>query len=92
MTHLEIRDTAILVGYNPEGVCVYSSIVPLDQYWDGLHVWDTDTGVKGLRLEKVKGYLFGSSGELLQEFESNLQCRHGNLSLRVGKAFGRHST
>jgi hypothetical protein len=70
MDHRNVRDCALLVGYNPEGDCIYSAEMPLDQYWDGEHVWDEVTGIKELRLERLRGYLFDSSGELLQEFES----------------------
>jgi hypothetical protein len=67
---LQLRDTAILIGYTPEGQCTYSAQMPLDEYWDGEHPWDSGTTVQSLRLEKVRGYLFDASGELLQEFES----------------------
>lgn len=70
MTHREICDAAILVGYDPEGGCVYSSAMPLERYWDGEHPWDDDSQVRSLRLAKVRGYLFDSQGELLQEFET----------------------
>jgi hypothetical protein len=68
--NLAIRDQAVLIGYSPEGSCVYSALLPLDKYWDGEHAWDAAATVKKLRLEKVRGFLFDSSGELLQEFES----------------------
>jgi len=67
---LQLRDTAILIGYTPEGQCTYSAQMPLHEYWDGEHPWDSGTTVQSLRLEKVHGYLFDASGELLQEFES----------------------
>ena len=70
MSALRIRDTAILVGFSPDGSCVYSDLVSLDEYWDGEHVWDSSEGVKSLKLAKVKGYLFNSEGEMIQEFES----------------------
>jgi hypothetical protein len=78
MASLGIRDTAILVGYNPEGTCVYSTQLPLHEYWDGDHVWDSGEGVKGLRLERIKGFLFGSEGELFQEFESIFDVLSGS--------------
>lgn len=70
MSDLAIKDCAVLIGFSPEGKCVYSASVPLHEYWDGEHVWDKAASVKKLRLEKVRGFLFESSGELLQEFES----------------------
>jgi hypothetical protein len=77
MNHREIRDSAVLIGFNPEGECVYSAQLPLGDYWDGEHIWDTDSGVQDLRLERVHGYLFDSSGELLQEFESVFDLNTG---------------
>jgi hypothetical protein len=44
MNHREIRDSAVLIGFNPEGECVYSAQLPLGDYWDGEHIWDTDSG------------------------------------------------
>jgi len=96
MAHLDIRDTAILVGYNPEGVCVYSESIPLGDYWDGDHVWDSAEAIKELSLAKVRGFLFASSGELSQEFESNFNlatgvyqsgwARHSDGTFREDKA------
>ena len=70
MDHRQLKDSALLIGYNADGACVYTAQMPLEDYWDGEHIWDTDTGVQDLRLERIHGYLFDSSGELLQEFES----------------------
>ncbi len=96
MTHLNIRDSAILVGYNPEGACIYSALMSLGEYWDGEHIWDSDSNVKQLRLEKVRGYLFDSAGELFQEFESTFNlatgiyasgwAKHVNDSVRANEA------
>ena len=65
-----IKSTAVLIGYNPEGLCVYSEIVDLSDYYDGVHVWDKAATVKRLKLQRVRGYLFDSEGKLDQEFES----------------------
>jgi hypothetical protein len=67
---LQIIDTAILVGFNPEGACVYSASMSFGDYYDSDHLWDDHTQIKALRLQKVHGYLFSSEGELEQEFES----------------------
>jgi hypothetical protein len=72
-----ITDKAILVGLSPEGKCVYSDSIPLDVYWDGDHPWDCAEEVKRLRLEKLRGFLFDSDGELLQEFESTFDLGRG---------------
>src|SRR5262245_19017516 len=66
----KIKSTAVLIGYDPDGKCVYSDILDLSDYYDGEHVWDSDASVKKLRLQKVRGYLFNGDGELDQEFES----------------------
>lgn len=72
-----ITDTAVLIGLSPEGKCVYSDSIPLHEYWDGEHTWDDDKTVIGLRLEKLRGYLFDDSGELLQEFETTFDLSTG---------------
>jgi hypothetical protein len=65
-----IKSTAVLIGYDTEGRCIYSDILELSDYYDGEHVWDRGDSVKRLKLERVKGYLFDSEGNLYQEFES----------------------
>jgi hypothetical protein len=77
MDHRELKDTALLIGYDSEGACVYSAQMPLVDYWNGDHPWDTDDGVRGLRLVKVRGYLFGESGDQLQEFETIFDSQTG---------------
>ena len=75
-----ITDTAVLIGFSPEGKCVYSESMRLGKYWDGDHVWDSDDHVKRLRLEKLRGYLFDSNGDLLQEFESTFDLARGTFA------------
>lgn len=70
MTIPKIKSTAILIGYNSDGKCVYSTIVDLSDYYDGEHVWDKSAMVKRLKLQRLKGFLFDSNGTLDQEFES----------------------
>lgn len=77
MTHRVFKDCAILIGYDPNGRCVYSAQMALSDYWDGEHVWDTNVGVKSLHLERIHGYLFDESGDLLQEFESIFDIARG---------------
>jgi hypothetical protein len=74
---LKIRSTAILIGYDPEGNCIYSEALDLGDYYDGLHVWDKDANVKKMRLLRMKGYLFTSEGVLDQEFESIFDLETG---------------
>jgi hypothetical protein len=70
MKDLTIADTAVLLGFSPEATCVYSALVPLEEYWDGEHPWDESEGIQRLRLEKLRGYLFDSTGQMIQEFET----------------------
>ncbi|MGZ4963808.1 MAG: hypothetical protein ACXWIU_10360 [Limisphaerales bacterium] len=70
MTTPKIKSKAVLIGYDPDGNCVYSQILDLSDYYDGEHVWDKSGPVKKLRLEKMRGFLFNSQGILDQEFES----------------------
>jgi hypothetical protein len=78
MSTPRIKSTAILIGYNPYGQCVYSEIMDLLDYYDGEHVWDDAASVKRLKLHKIKGYLFGSDGKLDQEFESVFDLSAGS--------------
>jgi hypothetical protein len=80
MKHRKIKSTAVLIGLSPEGKCVYSEIIPVDEYWDGEHVWDTAKGIKRVRLATLKGFLFGSDGTLLQEFESRFNLSTGEYA------------
>ncbi len=82
-----IKSKAVLVGLSPENECVYSEIISLDEYWDGEHVWDSDKGIKKLRLVKLKGLLFDSKGALVQEFESDFDLITGAFS----KGWTRHA-
>jgi hypothetical protein len=65
MPLLSIRDTAALLGFSLDAKCVYSELVPLNEYWDGEHPWDRSEEVKRLRLARLRGYLFDSTGQLL---------------------------
>jgi hypothetical protein len=75
----KIKSKAILIGYDPDGKCVYSDIRDLSDYYDGEHVWDTSGPVKRLRLQKVRGFLFDSKGVLYQEFESIFDLKTGRF-------------
>lgn len=75
-----ISDKAILIGFNPEGQCVYNASMSLHKYYDGEHPWDFGNQVKALRLHTVRGYLLGAEGELEQEFESTFDLETGIFS------------
>ena len=77
MSKLKIKNKAILIGYSPEGECVYSEIITLDNYYDAEHIWDRSEPIKKLRLQTVKGFLFNSDGGLDQEFESVFDLNTG---------------
>ena len=77
MNHLSIRDTAILIGLDASGVCVYSDGISLAEYWDGEHVWDSDVTTRQLKLVKVKGFLFDETGDMFEEFETIFDAATG---------------
>jgi hypothetical protein len=81
---LKIKSSAILIGYDPDGNCIYSDALDLSDYYDGEHVWDSGEKVRKMRLQKVKGYLFNSEGVLDQEFESIFDLKTG--SFKTGHA------
>jgi hypothetical protein len=89
MTAPKIKSAAVLIGYDPDGNCVYSEILDLSDYYDGEHVWDSGVTVKQLKLQKIRGFLFDSDGVLLQEFESTFDLitgifKSGNQRLADG--------
>jgi hypothetical protein len=77
MGHRAITDMAVLIGFSPDAKCVYSAMIPLAEYWDGVHVWDDAKQVQKLRLEKVHAYLFDSTGDIIQESESRFDISTG---------------
>jgi len=74
---IQIKDRAILVGFTPNGGCVYSTSMPSGDYCDGEHVWDDHAQIKRLKLEKLVGFRFGRSGNLMQRFESTFDLQSG---------------
>jgi hypothetical protein len=80
MKHLQLKDCAVLIGLNSSGDCVYSQAISLHEYWDGSHVWDSGKQVKRLKLQKLFGFLFGSKGNLVQQFESTFDLNTGVYS------------
>ena len=79
MTSRPIIDTAILIGWSPDGHCVYSAAIPLGEYRAGGHAWDKPDGAKKLRLEKLRGFLFNAEGSLIEEFENNFDAGTGRM-------------
>lgn len=70
MSEEKLYDTARLIGYNQFDDVVYSVQLPLHEYYDGEHPWDSTEGVLQLRLVTLVGTLFDASGNITQEFES----------------------
>jgi hypothetical protein len=75
----KLKSTAILIGYDPDGRCVYSDVMELSVYYDGEHVWDNGASVKRLRLHRLKGYLFDGDGNLDQELETVFDLSTGSF-------------
>ena len=75
----KIKSTAVLIGYNPAGECVYSEILDLSDYYDGDHIWDKAASIRRLKLHRVKGYLFDADGNLDQEFENLFDVSAGSF-------------
>jgi hypothetical protein len=73
----KLKSTAVLIGYNPSGRCVYSDIMDLRDYCDGGCLWKNSTSVKRLKLAKIHGYLFDADGVLETEFEKNFDIKTG---------------
>lgn len=64
------RETAKLIGYNQFDDIVYSVRIPLHEYYDGEHPWDSCEGVLKLNMVKMVGQLYDERGDMTQEFES----------------------
>jgi len=65
-----LRDTAKLIGYNKFDDIVYGVRLPLHEYYDGEHPWDSTEVVLALKMVKMTGQLFDARGKITQEFES----------------------
>lgn len=65
-----LRHAAKLIGYNQFDDIVFSAMLPLDEYYDGKHPWDSTQGVLALKMVRMTGQLFDAHGKLRQEFES----------------------
>ena len=63
-----LADRVLVVGRNPEGLCVYTAFLSATDYYDGEHPWDDARAIKRLQLRTVHGHVFGEKGELEQEF------------------------
>ena len=66
-----------LFGYDKYGKTVYSEKIPIDDYYDGQHIWDSSDEVKKLGMVKLVGKLYDSDGILTQEFENSYSEKTG---------------
>jgi hypothetical protein len=85
MDSLTIKSQAVLMGFNPEGQCVYSDILTLSDYYDTEHIWDRSAFILELRLHRVKGFLFDAKGTLSQEFETVFDVTTGSYQESIAK-------
>jgi len=75
---MKLKDKALMmIGYNPDGVCVYSAYMSIHDYDDADHPWDDEETVKSMLLKRVHGYLFDNQGSLEQEFECHFNLESG---------------
>lgn len=65
-----IKSTVVLVGYDIEGTVVYSEEMPIDDYYDGEHLWDRPGDIKLRKMVKLHGKLYDNKAHLDQEFEN----------------------
>ncbi|MEM8952729.1 MAG: hypothetical protein AAGD22_01120 [Verrucomicrobiota bacterium] len=74
---LNLKDCVIIIGYDPDGNCVYSSLIDHAEYYDGEHAWDKGSRVIELHLRRLKGFIFDMDGVLQEEFESTFNLQTG---------------
>jgi hypothetical protein len=73
----KLKDKVLIVGYNEYSQSVYTAFMPILQYYDGDHPWDSSTEIKKISLKTVHGYIFSDSGAVEQEFESHFNLETG---------------
>ena len=74
---IKLKDKVLLIGFDTNGKCVYSAFLTVHAYYDGDHPWDDGEEIKSFKLRTVHGYIFGESGNLEQEFESQFNIDTG---------------
>jgi hypothetical protein len=75
----QLKEKAILLGFDAEEKCVYSEVINRSDYYERNHIWEDDTTVKHLRLQRVMGYVFDSFGLMMQQFESSFDPNSGSF-------------
>lgn len=77
----EIKDVAILYGFNQAGMISYSQILGLSAYYGGYpHVWDSWDSIKALGIVRLVGILFDPEGNISQEWENTYDESSGMLT------------
>lgn len=72
-----LNNCALLLGYNPEGICIYTCCMPIIEYYETNQPWDCPEESKAMRLHILHGYLFNEEGKLIQEFQSQSSIETG---------------
>lgn len=72
-----LQNCALLLGYNPEGICIYTCCMPILEYYETIQPWDSAEESKAIRLHILHGYLFDENGKLIQEFQSQHSVETG---------------
>jgi len=66
-----LRDIALLRGFDAKNGVVFETQLDLHEYWDELHPAIDEALFRSQRgIRKLSGTLYGSKGNLLQEFEN----------------------
>jgi hypothetical protein len=65
------KSKALLAAFNSGGALVFAETLDLSDYWDESHpVIDEDRFRRDRKIRKLVGTLYGSKGQVLQEFEN----------------------
>jgi hypothetical protein len=65
------KDKAVLTGFNAGGTLIFEQTLDLSDYWDESHpAVDEERFRRDKSIRKLVGALYGSKGQLLQEFEN----------------------
>ena len=77
-THsLRLKHQVFVVGFDPQGLNVYSAFMSAEKYETSKHPWDNPERLKALSLRTVHGYIFDEAGVVHQEFESQFDLKTG---------------
>jgi len=75
----EIKDKAIIFGFNSKGLIAYSRILNIHEYYDGHQVWDSWEEIKLLGIVRLVGILFMGE-DISQEWENTYDERTGVIT------------